>query len=220
MSRRSGALAAVALVIYAALWLGFVEGWGPITALDDGILRLFHEFGATRPGWITFWNGVSAVFGPTGMRVIAALGIVAAAVRRQFRTVGFLAVTVMLMGPLTAVAKAISDRPRPDTALAFASSTSFPSGHALGAMVGVLTFATLLWPGIASWAKTTVIVLGALIVLAVGLSRVALNVHHPTDVIAGWALGYLWYRLCLMLIPPRSHSGSAAPQRVSRLSGH
>ena len=213
-SRRSTVLAGAALLIYVVLWLGFVEGWGPMIGPDDRTLRLFHDFGAVRPGWITFWDGVSAVFGPTAMRLLAALGIIAAALLRLFRVAGFVALAVMLMGPLTALAKAISDRPRPDTALVFESSTSFPSGHALGAMVGVLTFATVLWPRIPSWGRVPVIVVGTVIVLTVGLSRVALNVHHPTDVIAGWALGYLWYRLCLMLAPPRVCSGSAALQPV------
>ena len=206
MSRRSVVLVAVAALTYAALWMGFVENWTWITGLDDETLRLFHEFGVDRPGWITFWNVISTVFGPTAMRLIAVAGIIAALVGRRFHTVAFLAVTVLLAGPLVAAAKAFGDRPRPDTALAFASSTSFPSGHALGAMVGVLSLLTLLWSRIPGRARLPVIVVGALIVLAVGLSRVALNVHHPTDVIAGWVLGYLWYRLCLGMVPPVSRS--------------
>ena len=215
MSRRSVLLGGIALLTYAVLWAGFVENWPWLTALDDGTLRLFHDFGATRPGWITFWTAISAVFGPTGMRLIAAVGIIAAVLRRRWRIVGFLVVVVMLAGPLTAAAKALSDRPRPDTALALASSTSFPSGHALGAMVGVLTFVTLLWPRIPTRARLPVIVAGTLIVTTVGLSRIALNVHHPTDVIAGWALGYLWYLVCIRTVPPWLHSGSAARQQVS-----
>ncbi len=210
---------AVALLIYAALWLGFADDWGWIAAVDNETLRLFHEFGVTRPGWIAFWGGVSSVFGPTGMRFIAALGIGAALLRRRLRTAAFVAVAVMLMGPLAAAAKALSDRPRPDTALVIASSTSFPSGHALGAMVGVLTFGTVLWPLMPARARPPAIVLGTLIVLTVGISRVALNVHHPTDVVAGWALGYLWFRCCFALIPPLSRrSGSSGPQQVSRRS--
>ncbi len=215
MSRRSVVFVVIALLTYAVLWAGFVENWAWITALDNGTLRLFHEFGATRPGWITFWTAISAVFGPTAMRLIAAVGIIAAAVRRRWRILGFLAVVVMLAGPLTAAAKALSDRPRPDTALAFAASTSFPSGHALGAMVGVLSFVTLVWPRMPVRTRLPVIVVGTLIVVTVGLSRVALNVHHPTDVVAGWALGYLWFRLCLRTVPPWPRSGSAAARQVS-----
>ncbi len=227
MSRKSGNLSAILVVVsvltYAALWLAFASNWGWITALDNGTVRVFHEFGVTRPGWITFWVTVSTAFGPSAMRLIALVGIVVAAVRRQFHIAGFLVITVMLMGPLTAVAKAISNRPRPETALALETSTAFPSGHALGATVGVLSFLTVLWPEIPRRARVPAIAAGTLVVLSVSLARVALNVHHPTDIVAGWALGYLWYRSCLIAIPPRQSGprqpGHAAPQRVSPRSG-
>lgn len=210
----------ILVAIYAALWLAFSRNWSWITALDNGTVRILHDFGAARPGWVSFWVAISTVFGPSAMRLIALIGIVAAASRRQFHTVGFLVMTVMLMGPLTAVAKAISGRPRPAAMLAVESSTSFPSGHALGAVVGVLAFLTVLWPWIPTRARVPAIAVGAVIVLSVSVARVVLNVHYPTDVLAGWVLGYLWYRLCLILIPPRPHlSGSAGLQRVSLRSG-
>lgn len=210
----------IAMSAYAALWLAFAQNWAWITAVDNESLRILHGFGATRPGWISFWTAVSALFGPSAMRVIALVGIIAAAVHRQFQTAGFLVATVMLMGPLTATAKAISNRPRPDTAMALETSMSFPSGHALGATVGVLAFLTVLWPRIPSPARTPAIALGTLVVLSVSLARVALNVHHPTDIMAGWVLGYLWYRLCLIMVPPGPRPlGYVAPQQVSRRSG-
>jgi membrane-associated phospholipid phosphatase len=44
--------------------------------------------------------------------------------------------------------------------------------------------------------------LGAVIVIAIGVGRVVLNVHHPSDVLAGWALGYAYFVACLLMLPP------------------
>ena len=52
------------------------------------------------------------------------------------------------------------------------------------------------------WAGRVAIALAALCVLLVGIARVALNVHHPSDVLAGWSLGYLYFLLCLLIFRP------------------
>ena len=46
------------------------------------------------------------------------------------------------------------------------------------------------------------IAVGVLMVLAVGAGRVVLNVHYPSNVLAGWALGYLCFLTCLLAIRP------------------
>ena len=44
--------------------------------------------------------------------------------------------------------------------------------------------------------------LGAVVVITIGVGRVVLNVHYPTDVIAGWAFGYAYFVACLLTVPP------------------
>ncbi|MGI9124256.1 MAG: phosphatase PAP2 family protein, partial [Mycobacterium sp.] len=151
---------------------------------------------------ITFWRGVSRALSPATLRIVAVVAIVVALIRRRPRIGAFLGATVILMGLVIVGAKGLSDRPRPATALAFESSTSFPSGHALGITVAVLAFTTVLWPSLKPALRVPVVVLDVGLILLVGLSRVALNVHHPTDVVAGWTLGLLYYLLCLALVPP------------------
>ena len=195
-------VAVLAAAVYAVLWFGFAHGWGWIAAGDGSALQAAHGFGVHRPGWIGFWNVVSTVLSPTAMRIVAVVGIVAALLTRQRRTAAFLAVSVLGMALVIGSAKALADRPRPETALTFATSSSFPSGHALGIMVAVLAFLTVLLPRLSRPVRVWAVVWGSAAVLAVGLARVVLNVHHPTDVLAGWALGYLWFLVCVRVVPP------------------
>ena len=96
-------------------------------------------------------------------------------------------------------AKAFFERARPDLVAHAARvfSTSFPSGHSMMAAVAYLTMGTLLarvQPR--RRLKIWLIGLAVLISVAVGISRVYLGVHWPSDVLAGWALGASWAMLC------------------------
>ena len=197
------AASVAAVIIYAAMWVGYLQNWAWLDAVDTGLLRLFHDFGVTRPGWVSFWVYFCIVFGPTGFRVMALVLIVFALLRRNLQTVLFLVISVELMGFVTEGAKRIAGRPRPATALTEAVSSSFPSGHALGVVVGVLALFTVAWPCTGRRLRMVLAVLGAALIFTVGLSRVVLNVHYPSDVVAGWALGFLYYLLCVRLVPPR-----------------
>lgn len=191
-----------AALVYAALWAGTVGDWAWIAAVDDGVLQWFHRVGIERPGWVGVWDVLSDIVSPNGMRVVAVVVIVVVLVWRRPRVAVFLGVTVGLMGLVTVVAKALADRPRPGTALVSASSSSFPSGHALGVMAAMLAFLVVLWPLASAAGRWWGSVVAGVVIVLAGVSRVVLNVHHPSDVLAGWALGYLWFALCVRMIPP------------------
>jgi membrane-associated phospholipid phosphatase len=52
------------------------------------------------------------------------------------------------------------------------------------------------------WIGRVAIAVTALSLLLVGIARVALNVHYPSDVVAGWSLGYLYFLMCLSVFRP------------------
>ena len=86
-------------------------------------------------------------------------------------------------------------RIRPEVPWAFVSehSFSFPSGHSVGAVVlyGMLTY--LAWSHLrALWQQIAVVAAALLLVFGIGLSRVYLGVHFPTDIAAGYAVGLIW----------------------------
>jgi len=196
------ALAAVA--VFALMWLGYAQQWVWLTNLDAAALAPAYRFGSAHPVWVTAWDVYCTALGPTVFRVAGLVVIVVLLIRRHRRTALFLVVTVEFSGLLTQLVKEIADRSRPGTAMVTALSTSFPSGHAVGVMICVLAFLTvglpLLRPSWRGWA----IALGVVVIVTIGAGRVVLNVHHPSDVIAGWALGYAYFVACRLLVAPVS----------------
>ncbi|OPE48233.1 phosphatase PAP2 family protein [Mycobacterium intermedium] len=197
------ALAVAAGVLYVVLWVGHRQDWGWLHTFDWWLLNPAYGIGIKHVAWVRFWDAVSFVLGPVPIRILGAVAAAVALVKRQVRIGLLLLCCATLNGLVTLAAKGLADRPRPATALVHASSTSFPSGHALEAMAAVLAVLTVLLPVVRRRAmRVAAVVLAALSVITVGVARVALNVHHPSDVIAGWALGYLYFLLCLWLIRP------------------
>lgn len=95
--------------------------------------------------------------------------------------------------------KDLFQRPRPDIVphLAYASNTSFPSGHSMMSAVTYLTLGALLARSHERKAlKAFFLLVAALLCFMVGVTRVYLGVHWPTDVLAGWTAGTVWALLC------------------------
>ena len=91
------------------------------------------------------------------------------------------------------------DRPRPELVphRAYVQTASFPSGHSAQAAVAYLTLGALLARvSRRRRLKAYVLLLAILVTFAVGVSRVYLGVHWPTDVLGGWTLGATWALLC------------------------
>ena len=194
--------AAVAVAVYVLMWIGYESNWDWLMSIDSSWLDIAHRYAVTHPGWVTAWNVFCSVLGPTVFRLLTLAVIVFALLRRNLRVAFFLVISVELTGLITEIAKHAANRPRPATALVSASSSSFPSGHALGVMVGVLALLTVVLPVINRRLRAWLVAVGAVTVIAIGVGRVVLNVHYPSDVLAGWALGYAYFVACLLLVPP------------------
>ncbi|MGB9825306.1 MAG: phosphatase PAP2 family protein, partial [Desulfofundulus sp.] len=100
------------------------------------------------------------------------------------------------------VLKAVFRRPRPAVdQLVHASGYSFPSGHST---VGIAFFgavAFLLWIHLyRSRLRLLTTTILALLILCIGISRIYLGVHYPSDVLAGFAVGGTWLTLCITII--------------------
>lgn len=114
--------------------------------------------------------------------------------QRQFRTMGLVLIASVSGMLLSYILKIFFARQRPDLVLlAKTMSPSFPSGHSMLSAVVYLSLGALLAQRESS-RPIKVYFLGLALCLAclVGISRVYLGLHYPTDVLAGWSVGLVW----------------------------
>lgn len=192
----------VAGAVFALMLLGYELSWWWVLDTDDSVVRALAPYAQTHPGWVGLQTAISTVFGPVSFRLLALVALVVALQRGARRHAVFLLAAPIAGGLAQEAVKRLVDRPRPDEAVTAAFSSSFPSGHAFGVVVGVASLLYLAWPALPSVGRAVAAMVGALVVLAVGFSRLALVVHHLSDVIAGYALAVLWLLLCFVAVRP------------------
>ncbi|HJU46823.1 MAG TPA: phosphatase PAP2 family protein, partial [Gaiellaceae bacterium] len=173
---------------------------GFVVDVDESVARWV---GDSMPRWAEWMaRPFSWLGGALGLGVVTLLGAVALGRRGRRRDAALLTLAYAGSQLSMSLVKALTDRPRPtfDPAIALPSSTSFPSGHAVGAVAVLCLAALLLAPG---GRRTRLLALAAVLALGVGASRVVLGVHWTSDVVAGWAFGLAWVAACVLLRPRR-----------------
>jgi membrane protein DedA with SNARE-associated domain/membrane-associated phospholipid phosphatase len=192
------------LLSLAAVWLFAavtedVVHHDPLTKFDLTVTTLLRAH-ATPLGDRIF-SVVSALGSPVAMAIVGAGGALFLFVRRKWVVLAAWVAAFGGAGVLTIVLKNLIRRPRPPAAVEYlyGTSFSFPSGHALGSLVGYGMLAYVIG---ATWvesrrARLRLVIGTALLVIAVGLSRLYLGVHYFSDVVAGYAVGVLWLSVCI-----------------------
>lgn len=126
--------------------------------------------------------------------IVLSVAVVWLAIRRERALAVYVAATGLGAAALTTGVKTLVGRPRPivDSPVTGTSGLSFPSGHSLGSAVtyGVLLLVFL--PVVSPRLRRPVAAAAVLLVIAIGLTRIGLAVHYPSDVLGGWSLAVLW----------------------------
>jgi undecaprenyl-diphosphatase len=195
---------AVLLVLCAAAFLFLKVAdevrEGETQRMDERVLRSLRTPGDLAvpigPAWL-----------PAATRNLTALGSVPVLLLVVLAVAGFLALArlwrhlLLVLGAsgggllLMVALKAVFDRPRPQVVppLTLETSPSFPSGHAMMSAVIYLTLGTLLAQLCPRWPERVyVITVAGGLTLIIGLTRLYLGVHYPSDVLGGWSVGLAW----------------------------
>ncbi len=174
-------------------WLADEMLEGSTRAMDDTLRTAVHHFAS--PGLTRSFEVASRLGGPS---VLAPLGVAAVAVFllcHWRRGAVLLAVAMAGAGVLDGTLKYAFHRTRPVPFFDYPEphSYSFPSGHALFAFCFFTTVAALAAPRVRSPVLRVLFWLVAVaLVLLIGISRIYLGVHYPSDVLAGYSAGLLW----------------------------
>ena len=199
--RIEGRLLLAALSVSGAVW-AFAGLWDAVEdqhtgGFDRAILLAFrvpgHPETPAGPRWLQECaRDVTALGGFTVLALISLVAVATLAMKRRRLQARIFAATVVLGQVLAEAIKLIAGRPRPDIVTRFdiVYSSSFPSGHSTMAPVVYLTLAVILAAGEQRRdVRALIFACAVAVTIAVGISRVYLGVHWPTDVLAGWVLG-------------------------------
>jgi len=197
----------VALGVVAGTWI-FVELTGEVLegdtqAFDRWFVQALRS--PEDPAWprgprwlVEVGRDVTAFGSPMVVALLTAAVLGYLWLQRRYGALWFVVVATIGGGLLSRLLKEVFARERPEPLpCLWVSSPSFPSGHAVLAAVVYLTLGILL-ARLEPRLLLKTYFLGVMMALAflVGLSRVYLGVHYPTDVLAGWTVGLVWGLLC------------------------
>lgn len=208
------------LLVVAGTWafIGLLDEVqeGDTHKTDEAILQAIGQWQA--PAWV---EEIGRDF--TALGGIAVLSLVTLAVagylvlERKYQAMILLLFATLGALGLSFLLKDIIDRPRPDIIphRSYVMTRSFPSGHSMLSASVYLTLGTLLSRLTDRWLLRIYFVGIALLVTGlVGLSRVFLGVHWPSDVLGGWTAGLVWAILCWAIARILQKKGSCFQQRI------
>jgi len=196
MKRSLQRMSVTGLLLFLAMGAFYLSGWsrGIDTAVSETV-KYFHQ-----PLVNTFVILLTHLNSPPALLILSLFITVILAIKRAWRLILLFLTGLWGTALATALVKALINRPRPLDRLVEIHSPSFPSWHASTSMA----LAVLLWVFLSPrWGRRTYWIF--LWPLAIGLSRIWLNAHWCSDVLAGWGLGLAVAGTMTALFLPRPY---------------
>lgn len=218
-SRIEITLLAVWIALAGAVWVFLAIGGevreGDFSAFDRTILMALRQPGqphqAIGPLWLTeSMRDITALGGITLLVFVTVIAVIVLWAHARRREAWVFALSVVLAQLSSGLFKDLYLRARPSFAIYgdLPTSMSFPSGHSTVATATYFVLAVIIASVEPRRAmKELAFAVAALLALMIGISRVYLGVHWPSDVIAGWSLGAAWALFAAILL------------RINRLPG-
>lgn len=172
------------------------ERW--LVGLDQATMAVVHSWMTPRLTQVMF--GFTRIGSWQFMLPFVTLLLLFLLLKRHGREAAILAIAVGGSAVLNIGLKLWFHRARPEVpwALAHEQSFSFPSGQAVAALCFYATGTFLLARGRRGTTRTILIVIVGLVILGIGISRVYLGVHYPSEIVAGYLVGMVWVSAVLM----------------------
>jgi membrane-associated phospholipid phosphatase len=205
ISEHKIAVLAVFFGLFSALLIGFSQladevHEGETLWLDNIILLTIN---ATSNDFMNaFFVIITQLGGVLGVITLTAGLLTLLLLRHRYIDAFVVTATVGGASLLNLILKFLFERTRPDLwqQLIVETSYSFPSGHAMGSAALALAVMYICRNGRLRWPA---IILGCLYILIIGLSRLYLGVHYPTDVLAGWLVSAAWFCAVILVLHGR-----------------
>ncbi|BBH63900.1 hypothetical protein ACTI_05850 [Actinoplanes sp. OR16] len=168
--------------------------WGPLHTLDSDVAAGLNSWASGSETTVKVLQQISSAGGRGFLIPLVALLVLLLIIRKQPRPALYMVVAgagALILDPSL---KSLIGRLRPvvEVPVAQAPGNSFPSGHALGSMVVYGMIVLVFLPAVRRRWRPVFIGAAAVVVAAIGFTRIALGVHFLSDVLGGWLLGIAW----------------------------
>lgn len=188
MLRLRPVLPLLAVVAFVLLMVLAVTGWQPLATADAAVGDRLRRYGADRPGLIAAVRIATDVASTVVYLAAGLLLTVVLVARRQRPAARFVAAVTVCVPVLWSSLHRLLLDPRPEGGFVTVTTNGFPSGHTSNAAAAAVVAVVLCGPSLGRGGRAALVVAAAVFALTIGLTRLVLLVHWPSQVLGGWLL--------------------------------